>query len=141
MYVRWAGLVWRGEVAVVIEELRGRQQEVGEPTAQDKETSVRRVVKEGLTYLENQQGRMKYAEYRRRGLPITSSHVESEIKRINQRVKGTEKFWGTAGAEAHPPVAPTISATTTRWTTSGKTGKRRKPGNDAIAEPPDTQPR
>jgi hypothetical protein len=35
---------------------------------------------------------------RRQGLPITSSHVESTIKRINRRMKGTEKFWD-AGAE------------------------------------------
>lgn len=36
---------------------------------------------------------MDYAEYRRLGLPITSSHVESTVKQINRRVKGTEKFW------------------------------------------------
>ena len=41
---------------------------------------------------------MKYAEYRKLGLPITSSHIESTIKQINRRVKGTEKFWH-AGAE------------------------------------------
>jgi len=29
-----------------------------------------------------------------------SSHVESTIKQINDRVKGTEKFWSEAGAEA-----------------------------------------
>jgi len=42
---------------------------------------------------------MKYAEYRKQGLPITSSHIESTIKRINQRVKGTEKFWSESEAE------------------------------------------
>jgi hypothetical protein len=41
---------------------------------------------------------MKYAQYRKLGLPITSSHVESTIKQINRRVKGTEKFWDQ-GAE------------------------------------------
>jgi len=34
------------------------------------------------------------------GLPITTSHVESTIKQINRRVKGTEKFWSEGGAEA-----------------------------------------
>lgn len=29
-----------------------------------------------------------------------SSHVESTIKQINYRMKGTEKFWSEAGAEA-----------------------------------------
>ena len=43
---------------------------------------------------------MKYDEYRRQGLPITSSLMESAVKQINQRVKGTEKFWSEEGAEA-----------------------------------------
>ena len=43
---------------------------------------------------------MNYPKYRREGLPITSAAVESLIKQFNQRVKGTEKFWLTGGAEA-----------------------------------------
>jgi hypothetical protein len=31
---------------------------------------------------------------------ITSSHIESTVKQINRRVKGTEKFWSEGGAEA-----------------------------------------
>ena len=41
---------------------------------------------------------MQYAEYRKLGLPITSSHIELTIKQINRRVKGSEKFWDQ-GAE------------------------------------------
>ncbi|HEX4612323.1 MAG TPA: hypothetical protein VH092_29280, partial [Urbifossiella sp.] len=33
------------------------------------------------------------------GLPVTSSWVESLIKGVNDRVKGTAKFWNEAGAE------------------------------------------
>ena len=36
---------------------------------------------------------MKYDEYRQQGLPITSSPMESTVKQINRRIKGTEKFW------------------------------------------------
>jgi len=36
---------------------------------------------------------MNYPTYRRQGLPVMSSLVESLIKEVNQRVKGTEKFW------------------------------------------------
>jgi hypothetical protein len=43
---------------------------------------------------------MKYDEYRRQGLPIVSSLVESMVKQVSRRVKGTEKFWGEEGAEA-----------------------------------------
>ena len=51
-------------------------------------------------YLTNQQSRMRYDQYRCEGLPMTSSHIESTIKQINRRVKGSEKFWNTSGAEA-----------------------------------------
>jgi hypothetical protein len=57
-------------------------------------------VAEALSYLQNQKERMRYASYRQQGLPITSSHIESTIKQINQRVKGSEKFWSECGAEA-----------------------------------------
>jgi hypothetical protein len=99
VYVRWMQWVWQGEVKQVIEEVKQRQPEVGVPTNEDKEGSPAVALKEALTFLVNHQGQMKYPEYRRQGLPITSSHVESEIKRINQRVKGTEKFWSEDGAE------------------------------------------
>ncbi|TWU44257.1 hypothetical protein Q31b_17930 [Novipirellula aureliae] len=43
---------------------------------------------------------MDYPEYRRRGYPLTSSIMESTVKQVNRRVKGSEKFWSTAGGEA-----------------------------------------
>ncbi len=54
-----------------------------------------------LGYLTNNRERMKYDEYRRQGLPITTAWMESLVKEINYRVKGTEMFWNNpAGAEA-----------------------------------------
>jgi hypothetical protein len=100
VYQRWIGWVWGGQVSQVIAELAARQQEVGVATKEDKEGSPRRVVQETLTYLSNHQGKMRYDEYRKQGLPLMSSHVESTVKQINYRVKGTEKFWSEAGAEA-----------------------------------------
>lgn len=99
-YQEWIGWTWRGDVAKVIEALRSRQAELGEATSEDGETHPRQVVARSLSYLENHKGQMQYAEYRRRGLPITSSYVESAVKQFNQRVKGTEKFWTEGGAEA-----------------------------------------
>ena len=43
---------------------------------------------------------MNYPKYRKGGLPVTSSHIESTVKLLNHRVKGTEKFWSESGAEA-----------------------------------------
>ena len=100
VYERWIRWVWAGQVGLVIKELTERQQEMGGPSRQDKDGSPRRVVREALTYLSNHQDKMRYDEYRKQGLPLMSSHVESTVKQINYRVKGTEKFWTEEGAEA-----------------------------------------
>ena len=84
----------------MIEELGQRSQELGEPLEADKETSPRRVVSRTLKYLENHQPYMNYPRYRQLGLPITSSVMESTMKELNFRVKGTEKFWSQLGAES-----------------------------------------
>jgi hypothetical protein len=99
-YRQWIGWVWRGQVALVLAALRERQAELGPPEGGEPEASPRRVVARTLTYLGNQQGKMRYDEYRRQGLPITSSLMESAVKQVNRRVKGTEKFWSEDGAEA-----------------------------------------
>ena len=100
IYEQWIRWVWSGEVAQVIAALAQRQLELGTPQEEDEETSSRQIVAQALTYLQNHQSQMKYAEYRQQGLPITSSYVESAVKQFNQRVKGTEKFWSEEGAEA-----------------------------------------
>lgn len=98
-YTRWIERVWQGRVGEVIGELELRLAELGEPVAGESKTSPRAVVAGALTYLRNNQDRMKYAEYRRQGLPMVSSYVESAVKQFNYRVKGTEKFWDEEGAE------------------------------------------
>jgi hypothetical protein len=99
-YRQWIGWVWQGQVARVIVALEGRRAEFGLPEGDEPETSPRQVVVRALTYLRNQQDKMRYDEYRRQGLPITSSLMESVVKQVNRRVKGTEKFWSEDGAEA-----------------------------------------
>jgi hypothetical protein len=99
-YRRWIGLVWQGRVVLVLRELAARQAELGKPSDEDKDSNPRVVVAKALTYLRNNKARMRYARFRREGLPIVSSYVESAVKQFNQRVKGTEKFWGEEGAEA-----------------------------------------
>ena len=100
VYTDWIQKVWSGQVEQVISALRLRQQEVGEPGKDESATSPRQVIATSLGYLENHKDRMRYDAYRRKGLPLTSCHVESTVKLFNRRVKGTEKFWSEEGAEA-----------------------------------------
>ena len=69
-------------------------------TDDDGDTSARKIVDRALTYLQNQKSRMNYPRYRKLGLPLTSSMMESTVKQLNRRLKGTEKFWSDDGGEA-----------------------------------------
>ncbi len=100
IYLRWITWIWQGEVTRVIAELAARAVELGPLTPAAADTDPRQIVADTLTYLTNQQSRMNYPTYRRMGLPITSSHIESTVKQINRRVKGSEKFWTEDGGEA-----------------------------------------
>jgi hypothetical protein len=96
-YVRWITAVWQGQVASVVAELRVL---VG-PSSAIQDPARLASLQESLTYLQNNEGRMDYPRYRKLGLPIVSALVESLVKEINWRMKGTEKFWNDpAGAEA-----------------------------------------
>jgi hypothetical protein len=99
VYRRWIAWVWSGEVERTIAELAQRQAELGAPGAEAADTSPSKVVSRALGYLQNHKDRMRYADYRRQGLPIVSSYVESAVKQFNYRVKGTEKLWAEEGAE------------------------------------------
>ena len=48
---------------------------------------------DAVGYFQNNVSRMNYPAYRQQGLPTTSAHMESFVKEMNARVKGTEKFW------------------------------------------------
>jgi hypothetical protein len=100
VYARWIQASWSGKVATILPELEGRSAALGSPPEDCAESDPRKLVFEALRYLRKNTGRMRYEEYRRQGLPIMTSAVESVIKIINKRVKGSEKFWSEPGAEA-----------------------------------------
>ena len=94
--------VWQGRVDEVIERLRSelatREVASAEELTAD---SPHAPLATAARYLDNNRERMDYPRYRREGLPITSAPMESLIKQINLRVKGTEMSWNDPqGAEA-----------------------------------------
>jgi hypothetical protein len=99
-YERWLRWAWSGQVEQLLAELRAASRQLGLPPPGVPEDDPRRVVAEAVGYVENNRGRMDYPRYRRLGLPVSSAAVESTIKQINRRIKGTEKFWLEGGAEA-----------------------------------------
>jgi hypothetical protein len=100
-YLAWMRGSWRGEIGQVIEELRAWQGRIGPPPPDAPENDPRKIVASTVTYLENNRPRMNYAAYRQAGLPVTTAWMESLVKEVNFRVKGTEMFWNDPeGAEA-----------------------------------------
>jgi hypothetical protein len=98
-YRLWAQWLWGGEVDRVIEALQVRQHALGEPTPDASATAPSAVVATSRGYLQNHRDKMDYPAYRKAGLPITSAYVESTVKQVARRMKGTEKFW-SHGTEA-----------------------------------------
>lgn len=108
-YLSSARACWQGRVAEVLGELEAWLAQhplpEGVPLKDVPDQDPRKIVHESLTYFRNNRERMNYPEYRRQGMPVTSSLIESLIKEINWRVKGTDKFWN------RPEESPTSSRT------------------------------
>lgn len=100
---RWITWTWQGKVQHVINEI--------ELLVEQNTHENREVLKESLTYLTNNAFRMKYDEYRTKGLPITTTLIESTIKQVGRRMKGTEKFWGPNAEPQLQLVADRLSET------------------------------
>jgi hypothetical protein len=99
-YERWLRWARSGRAEALLVELQEASRGLGTPPPGCPEDDPRRVAAEAVGYVENNRGRMDYPRYRRLGLPVSSAAVESTIKQINRRIKGTEKFWLEGGAEA-----------------------------------------
>jgi hypothetical protein len=89
---------WGGRVQQVIDTLKSQWDRMRADASTAKEAC--RVVELAMRYVENNRERMDYPRYRQMGLPVSSSLVESLVKQINHRVKGTEQFWNDGGLEA-----------------------------------------
>lgn len=101
-YLVFCEAIWQGRSPEVVEaleaELSARGVSLDKKLADD---NPHKPLFDTARYLRNNASRMDYPRYRREGLPITSSPMESLIRQINLRVKGTEMFWGRPeGAEA-----------------------------------------
>jgi len=133
-YEQWLRWAWSGKVGTLLSGLRAAAAELavkGSAAAARKQT-----VEETLTYVTNNRQRMDYPEYRRLGLPISSAPVESTIKQINRRVKGTEKFWLERGAEAMLQLRAAQLSQDDRWNKNWSRPRkhRRAVGSGRLAQ-------
>lgn len=111
-YEQWLRWAWSGKVGSLLSGLRSALAELRSQGHSARAATL----EEALTYVTNNRGRMDYPEYRRLGLPISSAPVESTIKQINRRIKGTEKFWLEQGVEAILQLRAAQLSEDERWT-------------------------
>jgi len=102
LHVKWITALWCGRAAEVLADWRSLAARFDIPSDHAlPDDDPRRPIQRGVTYLTNNSERVDYPRYRRLGLPVTSTLMESLVKEFNLRVKGTEKFWDDPqGAEA-----------------------------------------
>lgn len=93
-------LLYEGKADEVIQRLRVEAQALGPVQEKDGPQHPRQVLAAEIGFLERNKAHMNYPEYRRKGWPIGSGNTEAGVKQFNQRVKGTDKFWGDRGIEA-----------------------------------------
>ena len=133
-YAQWLRWAWSGKVGTLLSGLRAAAAELG---AKGSAAAARKqTVDETLTYVTNNRQRMNYPEYRRLGLPISSAPVESTIKQINRRVKGSEKFWLEGGAEAILQLRAAQLSQDDRWNRTWLRPRkhRRAAGSGRLAQ-------
>ena len=97
-----ARATWQGRGTEAMDELNRWLTPHGlDDQAKLEENDPRKPIVDAARYLRNNRSRMDYPRYRQRGLPVTSALMESLVKEVNLRVKGTEMFWNDPqGAEA-----------------------------------------
>ena len=112
-YKQWLCWAWSGKAGTLLSALR---EGVATLKAKGSTAAARRqTVEETRTYVNNNRQRMNYPEYRCLGLPVSSAPVESTIKQINRRIKGSEKFWLEGGAEAMLQLRAAQLSQDDRW--------------------------
>jgi hypothetical protein len=135
-YVQWLRWAWSGKVNTLLSNLRAASAKLGKKGSAAAER--KKTIDETLTYVTHNRERMDYPEYRRLGLPVSSAPVESTIKQINRRVKGSEKFWLEGGAEAILQLRAAQLSEDDRWTQywSRPRRHRRAVGAGRLAQAP-----
>jgi len=95
------GELYAGRLSQVIDALRSMAEKVGAPPEGADDTDPRVMLHRNVYYFTENACRMRYDEYRNRGMPIASGVVESACKHVvASRLKGPGMRWDEDGAEA-----------------------------------------
>lgn len=112
---RQAARLWEGRVDLVVKNLRSLARRLGPPPDRAGATDPRRILANNVQYFRDNAAGMDYATFRRKGWPIGSGVMESVVKQLGMRVKGSEKHWGLQGVEATLQVVAALHSEDGAW--------------------------
>ena len=114
-YIELVVHVWQGRVLTL---LRRLDKTIEELKHRKKTKSIQEKIESLITirgYFQNNYTKMNYPEYRKKGLPISSCHVESLIKQFNIRIKSTEKFWNESSVNGVLKLKASLLSDDNSW--------------------------
>lgn len=107
--------MWNGRTDLVIKNLERRLKRLGPAPDDASLKDPRRVIANNIQYFRENAAGTRYPYFRSRGWPIGSGLVESAVKQLGKRVKGTEKHWSVSGAEQTLQVVAALISTDGAW--------------------------
>lgn len=117
-HLRWRGLLWNGEVEVVITELReiamAYAPQPNSLSELDRNPEAK-TLWENVRYFEKYRDTMDYPAYRAKGWPMGSGSVESACGQFGDRVKHNRMRWTRPGAGAVHGLKANIESEDGRW--------------------------
>ena len=119
LFHRWKGMLYEGKLKKLLKELvRWAGEFAPRPEAASAlpEESPGRILWGHVLYIERYREHMKYDEYRARGWPIASGHVEAFAKHVGGRMKAASKRWKPVeGSEAMANLLADQASSDGRW--------------------------
>jgi len=114
-YERQKQRLWNGQAKRLIAELANRSRRLGPPPKSAPDNDPRRIVANNLDYFRTNRRGIDYPRFRKNGWPIGSGIIESAIKQVSKRVKGSEKHWSINGVEETLQVVTHLISEDDSW--------------------------
>ena len=107
--------LWTGRLDRFFANLQTLGERRGPPPKKAAPSDPRRILATDLAYFRTNQAGLDYPTFRQHGWPTGSSIIESTVKQVGKRVKGTEKFWSLPGAEQTLQVVARLDSDDGSW--------------------------
>ncbi len=114
-YERQKDRLWNGHLDAFFDAIATLCRRAGPPPKRAAPNDPRRILATDLEYFRTNRAGLAYPTFRTNGWPVGSGIIESTIKQVAKRVKGTEKHWSIKGVEATLQVVTHLISDDGSW--------------------------